>query len=131
MRELDTITDFSDYLSALEDLSSRGIRVVVNGSDADLTAFYLSSDRVFPTDTNLIVVSEGFWAHYAQRPERLRKLHVNEISYAWDRLIEILADDLATASVFWVMHSTRPNGPYESWRERESIQSETLGCFLF
>lgn len=94
LRELDTVTDFTNFLTAVEELTAQGSRLLVQGSHADLTAFYLSNGKAFPKNQNAIVVTSGFWDHYSKRPERLRKLEEDKISYVWDRLVEMLIQDV-------------------------------------
>jgi hypothetical protein len=93
-RVLDTITDFTDYLSALEELPDKKLSLVVEGTDADLTAFYLSNERRFPTDLDVLIVPAGFYEHCSKLPEWGRKVKADKVSYSWDRLIEMLAKDL-------------------------------------
>jgi hypothetical protein len=94
LTELDTITDLVNYLAAKESLPSR-CALVVEGSETNLLGMYLFNNRAFPNGTDFIVVEDTVWSELNQRPEWKRRKEADEPSYAWDRLIEMLADPRA------------------------------------
>lgn len=106
-RELDTITDFVTYLSAVEVLIERGVRpVFAGGGTEDLLALYvqnganfgiLREDGIAP-DT--VIITEGIWKALAESPEYAARNKDLESSYAWDRLIDHYAEDLLTDGMF-------------------------------
>ena len=42
----------------------------------------------FPTNPDVLVIDEGGWEEFQSNPQRIEKLDADEISFAWDRLIE-------------------------------------------
>lgn len=75
LKTLDTITDFIAYLTKKESLF-RNKRVVAAGEE-ELLAFYLKHlndarehDFVIPNGCDAIVLDEGHWANFVERPER-------------------------------------------------------------
>jgi hypothetical protein len=90
LRHLDTITDFTRYLTDKEGLFRRGVGVHMDGGEEDLLAVYLHGNRTFPKG-NLLMLQENLWNSVCQKPEFLAKLREDKDSYVWDRLIEFLA----------------------------------------
>jgi hypothetical protein len=93
MGELDTISDFVTYLGQKESLLRADASVVVNGGEEDLVAMYLRNSRTFPDGFGLIIVDGGLWDRHSSSQEYLRKKGADQISYVWDRLIEIVCSD--------------------------------------
>jgi hypothetical protein len=94
MRELDTITDFVNYLTAKETFILEGHLAWAAGED-DFLAFYLRpSDDVYEIGLTeragdlQVVIPEGLWEQYEQSDFRRARREANEISYVIDRLIE-------------------------------------------
>ena len=98
LNTLDTITDFVRYLTKKEQFIQREQLIAAAGED-DLLAYYLKylnkdgeHDFVIPpdvpSDLKGMVIDEGFWEDFEQRPERLAQIEANKVSYAWDALIE-------------------------------------------
>ncbi len=97
MRSLDTITDFVSYLSKKEEFIANGRLGWAAGED-DLLAYYLrhtnqvgAHDFLLPFGRNILVVDEGLWSAFERHPQRLAQVKADEISYAWDALIEAFA----------------------------------------
>ena len=89
--ELDTISDLTQYFAAKEEFSSR-CSIVIEGSEANLLGFYLLNNRSFPAGSDIAVIDDTVWAHLERLPEWKRRKDANQSSYAWDRLIDLLAD---------------------------------------
>ena len=94
MSTLDTITDFTSYLTKKEQFLT-GKRVVHAAGEEELLAVYLqklnaSGEHDFIIDGNYDVLSfeEGFWEAFVRSPERKAQIEADQISYSWDRLIE-------------------------------------------
>ena len=94
MRTLDTIADFTAYLSKKETLL-RSDQVIVAAGEEELLAFFLTRmnpdgqrDFAFPSDFTGVVLTEGNWEGFQAHPQRLAQIQANKISYSWDRLIE-------------------------------------------
>jgi hypothetical protein len=93
----DTITDFLDYLVQKEELVSgfrdHGVRFDYAGEE-DLLAHYLMTMKAgrhgfsFPDGYNLISIDEGDWVNFQRNPQRAAQLAADQISYAWDTLVE-------------------------------------------
>ena len=93
--ELDTITDFVEYLRAKESLVSANLFVVAPGEE-HLLATYLWKARSFPgTDEQVIWVDEG-WDEFNERPEVKARRELDKPSYIWDSLISSFTDPRAT-----------------------------------
>lgn len=91
---LDTITDFVGYLGAKEALLESGKAVMAAGEE-ELLARYLTHagpdgghSFAIPDSVNGAWFDEGSWIEFAKNPQRLAQLEADEISYAWDRLID-------------------------------------------
>ncbi len=93
VRTLDTVGDFVNYLAKKEQLVAHGGLLSAAGEE-ELLAWYLqrvneSGEHDFnvPSDTQLVLL-EGGWERFREHPDRLAQLQANEVSYAWDVLIE-------------------------------------------
>jgi hypothetical protein len=110
-RELDTITDFINYLSAAESLFAQGVRPIFAGAGPeDLLALYVRHGADFGLPEHdgrkpdTIVLTENLWnTLIASRDYKERNADLKS-SYAWDNLIEHFTDDLLTGGMF-DMHS--------------------------
>lgn len=110
MRTLDTITDFVAYLSKKERFISDGRLGWAAGED-DLLAYYLRSmnragehDFPVPPDIDVVCVDEGLWAKFERHPQRLAQVKADEISYAWDALIETFAGHAFARTHYFTTH---------------------------
>lgn len=87
MRELDTISDFVDYLNAKADIVGLGL---LKGAptEADVLAYYLHNGRTFPNEGREFVLQPNLWQQVeTQAPFRDGRL-LNQRHRLWDRLIE-------------------------------------------
>jgi hypothetical protein len=105
--ELDTITDFIDYLSATESLFARGVRVVFDGSGPeDLLALYVVRGATFGLPDNadqeppVVLLPAGLWKDFLSSPGHKARVDDRQSSYFWDRLIDDFANDLLTDGMF-------------------------------
>jgi hypothetical protein len=99
LAELDTVADFTEYLTKREALF-RSNKLMICPGEEDLLALYLRSmgnngahDFVRPDGTPLqigdkLVVEAGIYAWLKSQPEYKRKKHADAVSYSWDRLID-------------------------------------------
>ncbi|QBL09187.1 hypothetical protein E0Z06_06500 [Rheinheimera sp. D18] len=93
MRELDTVHDFTTYLSDKEALISSG-RLGISAGEEDLLGYYLSEsnkDRdpgFYAQDVDLIVVQEGIYDSIRSLPQYKRGKELDASSYFIDRFIE-------------------------------------------
>ena len=116
MRQLDTITDFVEYLTKKEALMMGAIRIFAAGEE-ELLARYLARlndkmehDFMIPKDSDAIWIDQGFWLKFLRSPEHRAQVEANEISYAWDSLIDKFAHHAITGTQYI------PGGPL---REQE------------
>lgn len=94
MSELDTITDFVRYLAAKEELYQSGINTIFEGGEEDLLAFYLHHGKKFPKNYDVCVINDNLWSSFIGKTEYRAKKNADDDSYVWDRLVEILSDDI-------------------------------------
>jgi len=71
--ELDTVSDFTAYLRAVENLQERGTQV-------DLLAMYLADGRKLPEKYKMLVTGEGIWSEFSKRPEYRAKKAADGVS---------------------------------------------------
>lgn len=93
MNELDTASDFINYLTKKEELfQSTNIRAL---GEEDILAQYLSTidnnGSFFYKDNkenNLIIFENDAWENIVNNPQYLNKKKVDKVSYVWDSLLE-------------------------------------------
>lgn len=86
LTELDTITDFVNYLVAKE--NKKCAIIVADGNESEILAWYLMHDRTFPKDVDCLFLDGTIWAGLRDREDYKRKKEADRISYGWDALIE-------------------------------------------
>ncbi len=91
LRELDTISDFVEYLSAKETLLQRD-GIVMEGQEEDVLALYIHRGRKFPNEVDMLVIGDDLWSGITKKPEWKARKEADRESYAWDGLIEILTE---------------------------------------
>jgi len=102
-RLMDTISDFTEFLSETEKLTSRdGTLMLTNGGLEDLVSIFLQNGYQYPWDIqeSALFIIEGIWEEYSKSEEFAKYLNGIEGSYKWDSLIELYADDLLTDGMF-------------------------------
>lgn len=94
LMELDTVTDFVDYLIRKERFIQSGKLHVALGEE-NLLAHYLCNtvddighDFVVPDGVASVVVEDGLWNTYCESNAVIRKRDADQKSYLWDQLIE-------------------------------------------
>ncbi len=110
MSTLDTVADFTAYLTKKEQLILSGELAGAAGEE-DLLAFFLQHlnekgdhDFIWPRSRGSLAVVEGLWNEFTQRPERRAQLEANEISYAWDALIENFTGHVLAGTQHFTTH---------------------------
>jgi len=91
MGELDTASDFFEYLSKKLMFLDNSFSVLLEGGEEDLLATYLANDRHFPTATGFISIGAGIWDDFRKHPEYVAKKEADRSSAIWDGLIEYVA----------------------------------------
>jgi hypothetical protein len=107
MTTLDTITDFTAYLTKKEQFLT-GIRLVHAAGEEELLAAYLGKlneagehDFVIDGDYDSVSFAEGIWEGFVRSPERQAQIEENRISYSWDKLIEKFAFHAMTGTQYF------------------------------
>jgi hypothetical protein len=107
MNTLDTITDFTAYLTKKEQFLTGTITVAAAGEE-ELLAIYLRKlnafgehDFVIEGNYDKIMFDEGMWEAFQNRPERQSQVESDRISYAWDDLIEKFAFHVMTGTQYY------------------------------
>jgi hypothetical protein len=110
LQTLDTINDFVGYLDKKERFIRNMLSVVVPGEE-ELLAYYLvhtndknEHDFVVEAGINVFASEEGFWEEFQKSPQRLEQIKQNEISYAWDDLIERFSHHALNATQYFTNH---------------------------
>jgi hypothetical protein len=127
MRELDTVGDFTDYLDAREEISTRpGLTIIASGEEQMLATYLVSRGTAnaknfgfdLPKEADNIFFAEGFWEEYETGPLRRSRIEANEASYAWDRLINLFSRHALEGTAV----STLPQVPgWDSLENQERI----------
>lgn len=105
LRELDTITDFTEYLDRKTAFVRSGQLGTAAGEE-ELLAYYLThldsdnkhgfvhpDNRPWRSNEN-ITFDQGFYANMIKNPQYIRKKEADRNSYTWDRLIEVFTDHM-------------------------------------
>jgi hypothetical protein len=91
---LDTISDFTHYLSEKEKTLQGNTYIVAAGEEDLLAAYYQglnkSGEHDFGVFANrdMVVLAEGLWDEFVASPERKSQIENDAVSYVWDELIE-------------------------------------------
>lgn len=94
MGELDTIEDFIEYLTAKERLCVSGKKTLFRGGEEDLLALYLHKGRRFQDEFDMLIVDDNLWEKFKESGKYKAKKDADDVSYAWDRLTEVLSKDI-------------------------------------
>ena len=107
MNTLDTITDFTAYLTKKEQFLT-GDKVVWAAGEEELLAIYLTKlnqagehDFVIKGNYDRLSFYEGIWDKFIGSPERRAQVERNQISYFWDKLIETFAFHAMTGTQYF------------------------------
>jgi hypothetical protein len=110
MRALDTISDFTGYLTKKEKFIASGKLAMAAGED-DLLAYYLrgvdkNGEHTFSNDDDVdwLSIDEGLWNSFLKSPQRMAQIKANEISYSWDKLVEKFFHHITTGTSYWMTH---------------------------
>ena len=108
--ELDTITDFIEFLTESERLITGETKLIFDGGGIeDLIALYLSWGHLGYPDASqgqpgMMILQNDLWKGYSQSQEYIEMKASLEKSYIWDQLIEIYTECLLDDGMF-DMHS--------------------------
>lgn len=105
MNELDTISDFTEYLDKRSAFIRSGHLGLAHGEE-DLLAYYAvrmnengehdftPPNGVIWKDGDILAIGPGHYKSYISSPEYSARAKANENSYAWDRLIETFTNHM-------------------------------------
>ncbi len=104
---LDTITDFVEFLKAIEALVASGVHLVfAGGGIEDLVALYLLNDYSFysqPDSSEQMSIADssaGLWKDFHDS-DYYKAIQENfKDSYYWDGLIDVFTNDLLSGGMF-------------------------------
>ena len=99
LSELDTITDFVEYLSAKEELYSSGTTTIHVSGEEDLLAVYLSNDHMIPFECDTLIVDHSQWKDITNEPWYQAKKAADACSYTWDGLVDGLCKEIVRGKV--------------------------------
>jgi len=112
MSTLDTITDFTAYLTKKERFLT-GKRFISAAGEEELLGVYLGKlnkfgehDFVIAGNYDAVSFDEGIWEAFVRSPERQAQIERDRISYSWDKLIEKFAFHAMTGTQYFT--SGRP-----------------------
>ena len=90
LSELDTISDFLEYLRCKEEFINQGSGVLSDYSEEGLLAFYLSNGRSFDVgnkNNSFLYIDEGCWDEFVGSELYYAKKEEDKKSRFWDELI--------------------------------------------
>ena len=112
--ELDTITDFTNYLLAKEEFIDGHNLLVAPGED-DLLGYYLSSYEdsenkgipyfIRPPGNDKVAVAPGYFSSVKKSNVYLQMKSMQSHSYFWDKYIEIMGSSAFTGK-WWMTNGT-------------------------
>lgn len=106
LRELDTLSDFVDYLSKKQDLfENSGCNFLITGEEELLAAYLANINpktnehrfKTFPSG-HLVFLEEGSWTKLTASAGYRARAKANKMSYLWDDLIEYQASHMIHGS---------------------------------
>ena len=92
MKELDTITDFAEYLEKKASLVRSGRLIQADGEE-NLLAYYAirvneNGEHDFVPKGLPLKIDDTHYSRFASHPRYIKKKEADKISYLWDNLIE-------------------------------------------
>ena len=130
MKELDTVADFTDYLTKKVNLFQQsGCQFIIPGEEDLLTAYLktLGKDRTsrFPDFEagSTVVMKEGSWKKFFDSPLYKARATASAFSYLWDDLIEYQASHMihgSTEEIFVGRQEYRAEGGERTLRAMAS-----------
>jgi hypothetical protein len=134
----DTVSDFISYLTRKEQFLGGKARILAAGEE-DLLAYYMSKldadgthDFVVPAGNHSVMIEEGHWEDFVRSPQRRAQVEADQISYAWDALIETFNKHLFAGTQYFTTNlAIREQEPGLRFLARESrTRRRLLAGFL-
>ncbi|HEX7904876.1 MAG TPA: hypothetical protein VF487_13450 [Chitinophagaceae bacterium] len=98
LEELDTVTDFINFLKAKEEFTAKGIRQIAFSGE-DYLGMYLDNGFDIPGQVDLLLLDSDYWINFSNSKEYKKEKDDNAVSYLWDKLIETLCKDFESGSL--------------------------------
>jgi hypothetical protein len=110
LSELDTVSDFCEYLRKKEAID-RSKRIFVLGGEENLLAKYLEHSRSFSwmDSYDNIMIDDTVWSAFSGNSQFLAKKSEDEISYGWDSIIDRAHDGSSAGYERAARELARPN----------------------
>ena len=86
LKELDTVTDFTNYLLAKQRFSEK--HTIMLPYETDFLAFYLQTGLSLDIDEDVVLVGENLWEDYSKSDRYTQWKTDIEVSYVWDMMIQ-------------------------------------------
>lgn len=111
LKELDTLSDFVDYLNKKQDLFEKSSCEFLITGEEELLASYLTNIdpktnehrfKSFPP-AHLVYLEEGYWSKLEGNAGYRARAEANKMSYLWDDLIEYQASHMIHGSSELIM----------------------------
>ena len=143
LRELDTISDLTEFINDKEKTISTCESLLYFGEHELLAQYFLNYDenrnryRINPGNPNSsIKVTDGLWKYFAKSESYRRRKEANEDSYLWNELIQQVYEDALEGTLLNNVDLGKGNDPvYEMAKESrfsrrllsEEIRKEVRG----
>ena len=111
LNELDTISDFTNYLQTKEALLRQNKRFTILGGEEELLTVYLGNNRSFDklNEATHVMIDQGSWEHFQNSQEYIEKKKQDEISYGWDKIISTVHETKSPEYEKVARELARPN----------------------
>lgn len=136
LSEMDTIIDFITYLKAKEALIDLGKEIILS-SETDLLAHYIMGGNSFHSHNikaDVLLYENGIWEGLQDDASYIELKEQNEISYAWDELIDIfIQHHLDDTLIIPISRSTFDTGIFmmaKETRENRRVLSNLFRQFM-
>lgn len=102
----DTITDFIEFLQAIEELQKKEIKLIIEGGVEDLVAlFVMNGNTIEFVDENgkkadLVIIADDMWEDFKKSEHFKELIKDRKKSYLWDGMIEYYTKDLLGKRMF-------------------------------
>jgi len=110
LSELDTVSDFCDYLRRKESIDKEKM-VVVMGGEENLLAKYLELGHSFSWMDNYdnVLVDDTVWSKFLSLPQVHAKKEADRMSYGWDSIINRAHDGTSSRYELVARELARPD----------------------
>ncbi len=110
LSELDTVSDFCDYLRRKESIDKKKM-IVIMGGEENLLAKYLELGHSFSWMDNYdnVFVDGTIWPKFVSLPEVQAKEKADRISYGWDSIIDRAHDGTSSRYEIVARELARPD----------------------